>query len=362
MSTLSFSITKNNFFNVATNGSGDYKFTGADFPLPNNIGTTGTLADLINMVGNNITVSYDVHAVGNVSGHLCRCTYTLSVNASMYDGTRVQNIELANTPHESNDGRHIDTGWIGLGYSGPSLIYELASSQSKSGDGCGCAFESYGGWKDIIISIRANVIVYAVQYCTASGQQNIHNDFCYHFMSDYITKNGSTQEIDTYMKNYCSTKYPTQGLDIFNDPNNFDAKDYNICACNMNQSYYNTFLQSVESRFQNLDIGNLRANCLLPACVLSNFKSSNLDKCLAVPPCLEIVEINNSSIVGPVTVNQNAQCQQMFIPGSKPGPPGPSPGPSPASVGRPGWEYIIILLIIVIVILALIGTSVYYFE
>lgn len=120
------------------------------------------------------------------------------------------------------------------------------------------------------------------------------------FVSDYITKNGANQETTTYMQQYCTQKYPTGGLSIFGELINTDPKDY--------QQFELTF----KNQFPSLNLGSIRPNCLLPACINSPFKNNELDNC-PIPQRLEIVNIDNSDITGKVIINQNVNCSKYGI-------------------------------------------------
>jgi hypothetical protein len=169
-----------------------------------------------------------------------------------------------------------------------------------------------------------------------------------------------SQQLSDALATYCQQKYPGKTLSIFNDPSSMDPKDYNLCACNMNDVYYTSFLESLDRMFPGLkaSLGSIRAQCLLPACSISSFKKTGLDNC-PVPQCLEIANIDDSNIAGNVTVNQNANCKQYGITPQPPSPPGPSPGPMPPGPIPPGpavspWDKYKILIIISIVAVILI--------
>ncbi len=329
MSTNKFEIQINNALSPAANGSASTFFQPRALALPSNIpGAPATLQDLINLVGpNNISINYYASADGNVSQHDCEAQYTLNAYGRLADGTTTGYTALYTTGADAGSGGPVSTGWIPLITNTTSAITTFSTVETcvdnTSGIGCSCRFESFGGWSRVGVSLLIQATVDLVAYCTASGTQNINSDLCYNYMSDYITANGATQEITDYMKAYCAAKYPTQGLSILNQPIQIDPKDYNICACNMNDEYYQTFEQSIKSQFPNLDLGSIRPNCLIPACVTSTFKNNELDNC-PIPQCLQIVNINDSNIAGQTTVNQSQNCTQYGItPSSPPGPPSP---------------------------------------
>lgn len=362
----SFSFVIDNFLTLSSSGGGDYKFTASDYNLPShNVqmipGMPDNLFTLIAEIPSPyLIITYDVSGSGNLGGHECYMTYTLYTDVSFYDGTQIKGTEITASDYAPNNGGQINTGWINIPYTGSSAMYNIVFWQACNGSGCGTC-PSYI-WGSIKMSLRVNVTIRAVEYCTLTGTENIHGDFCYNYISNYMVSNANSsslymQSIAKYLNEYCTTKYPTQGLSLFNDPNTVDAKDYNLCACNMNESDYLTFLESLKSQFPNLSIGSLRANCLLPACDISTFKPQSLGGC-PVPQCLNIVNINKSDIAGPVTVNQNADCTSIGITNS-PGAPStdyipPSPPQSTKSVSNTSKIIIIVVTVIVVVIIAII--------
>ncbi|AUL77469.3 mg777 protein [Tupanvirus deep ocean] len=342
----SFSIYKNNILNCDSHGNASASFGASDLPIPTGVisGAPSNLHDLVSQVGANaVTMSYYAQANGKVSSHDCWATYTLYVQGRLSDGTSTSKIGITRTSNDPGKGGSVSTNWQALTTNTNAVITYLGSQEDCNGSGCGCKFESKGGWDGVSISLRIDVTVDLMTYCTKG--QNIYQDMCYNYISDYITGVGPTQQISDYMATYCNTKYPSGTLSMFNDPTKMDSKDYQICACNMPDQDYQQFYQSIEGQFPNLDLGSIPANCLLPACVTSPFKSNKLNGC-PIPQCLEIVNIDNSNIAGPVTVNQGANCTKYGIQPSPPGtpaapgtlPPAPYSPPSAGPPSQPSGE------------------------
>jgi hypothetical protein len=259
----------------------------------------------------------------------------------MEDGTTTPSTAVVATSFDPGSGGPVNTDWVQFNYTGSSIITKISTDQicnESGGGGCGCTFEKKGGWSGVTISLLVDVNINMVSYCTTPNQLNMHNDICYNFMSDYIVNNGATQAITDYLSFYCATKYPNATLDLFNTQ--FDQKDYNICACNLAQSNYDQFEQSIKSQFPSLDLGSIRPQCIFPPCVNSTFKGIELDNC-PLPLCLQIVDIGQNNSAGNVTVNQNANCSQFGI----------TNGSTPSQSSSKYSKVIIIIIAIIVLIL-----------
>jgi len=356
MTTYSFTINKNNVLVPDAYGNGSVVFTVDQLPIPitDLAGLPQNLFGLINLVGpTNIKMAYYARAYGTVSSHACFATHTLYGFAGLSDtqgkiSTQTPNTGLASTSNNFDAGGYVDSGWQSLQYNGPLMISSFTSSDGCVGscDPVFCQFATLGGWKQMQISLRIDVTVTLLNYCLTPNQYNINSDLCYNYMSDYLNsgKNPPTQEITDYLKNYCATKFPNKGLEIFNDESIIGVKDYNICACNMDDKYYNQFIQSLKGQFPAMNLGSIRPACLLPECVNSKFKNNQLDGC-PIPQCFEVVNISNSGISGNVNINQNSNCATYGIPA------GTNPTPT-------FWDtykvYIIIGIFLLVVIIAFI--------
>ena len=354
----SFSIYSNGILNPDSNGNGTVTINQSTLTVPQNVipGAPTTLADLTN-AGVALTLSYYIQATGSVSSHDCWATYTLYVSGTLPNSVNINKVAIAKTSNDPDRGGSVNSGWQPLITSTTGVIQTITSSSDCTGSGCGCAFQSKGGWKGVTIDLRIDVVADLLDYCTQG--QNISQDMCYNYISDYITSQGPSQAISTYLADYCANKYPNGNLSLFNDPSILGQKDYAICACNMPDQDYQQFYQSIDDKFPNLALGSIRANCLLPACVTSPFKSNELDGC-PIPQCLEVVDINSSNIVGNVKINQSANCAQYGIMGP-PAPPGtvppmpPVPSTNGSFLGKYKWWILgIIVLMILIIILIIV--------
>lgn len=354
MATISFSIERDNIYKTDRNGSGSYTFNPVDFPLPTTnvrgISQYTYLIDLLGAVGNHVTLTYQLKAAGYVHGHTCSDTrYLLAyVNIS---GATYPRVELARTIHAS--GYDTDGAWIDVGYSGSSLLTSFSTYQDCSGSGCGCIWGSNGGWNKMYISLLINVNIDLIAYCTTQGKTYIYNDLCYYNLADYVTQHGSESTLDTYMSEYCHKKYPNATLDMFNDKAKMDPKDFDICACNMPQDLYDDFTASLKKNFPNMAIGDLRPNCLLPACIVSHFKPSGLDKC-PVPQCFNFVNLHGNDISGNVVVNQDNKCVQILGHYAGPGVPPNSPTHHIRHFSYAGNGTILIIIALAIALLLII--------
>ncbi|QGR54209.1 hypothetical protein [Moumouvirus maliensis] len=361
MSSYTFQIYLNDVVGVSSHGKSNYVINQDNVLIPSPPpGIPKKLQDLVNAIGSDaISFTYYVLATGSVSSHDCFCTYTLMVNISMQDpqnpgrNIKSSSIGIWSTSHDPDNGGSVNSGWQPVISGVPNLITGIDSHEKSSGSGCWCAFERYGGWNNVKLSIRIDATINLINYCTKMGENNIHSDMCYNYISDYITKNGADQQITTYMQDYCSRKFPTGGLSNFNLPLTIDQKDYNICACNMPDQYYQQFEQSIKGQFPDLNLGSIRPNCLLPACINSAFKNNELDNC-PIPQCLSVVDINNSNIVGPTTINQSQDCSQYGITTNNIPQPNPSPNTNPVNHSF-NYKWIVVLIISIILIILIIA-------
>lgn len=366
MASSSFSIYSNNVLTCDSHGNGSVNFSANDFQIPNGIlpGSPATLQDLFLLIGaGNILINYYIQATGSVSSHDCWSTYTLYVQGTLGDGSFTNEIGVWATSNNPDSGSSVNSGWEILLTGADSIISSLSTHENCNGSGCGCAFESKGGWSNVSISLRTDVTVNLLDFCIGTGPNFVYNqnDLCYNYISDYITNTslGPTQPITSAMQNYCTQKFPNSGLDIFNLPATIDSRDYKLCACNMPDQLYQQFEQSIKGQFPNLNLGSIRPNCLLPACINSPFKNNELDNC-PIPQCLEIVNINGSTISGPTTINQNQNCSKYGIMGgtTPPSPP-PSPTPSQPTLNNfwskyKWWIFAFLFIIIALLILVII--------
>ena len=358
-----FEIYKNNIIKCDSHGNGQIVFSATDFPIPP--GTITGLPDnvdsLVNLVGpNNIAISCYAAAKGSVADHDCEATWTLYVSGYLKDGTPISTTGIVSSSDDLDSGGPINTPWVPIlsnGSSSPGIIKTMTQC---SGSGCWCGFFIYGGWSNAVVSLKLVVTINLVNFCTTMGQNNIKSDLCYNFISDYINNQsfGPTQEISSYLKDYCARNYPNGNLSLFNVGSNMDPRDYYICACNMPDQDYKEFLQSISGQFSSLDLGSIAPNCLLPACKTSPFKGIQLDNC-PVPECLLITNVNDSNISGPVTINQNANCSKIGI--KSPNSNSNANGPQSRTrkiidkiKGVKWWVWMIVAIIIIIIIITIV--------
>jgi len=361
--TYTFSFVIDNFLTLYTGGGGSYIFGANDYNIPSTYvlpGMPDNLTNLIALVPSQyLSLTFAFSGTGNLGGFDCDRQYTLYANVSFYNGERVENTLITQSSPNSNRGGYIDTGFITIPHTGSSALYQVTFYAACSGSGCGCV-PAYI-WGDIKMSMKVTVSIAMINYCTETGTENIYGDFCYNYIASYMVQNQkssspSMQGIATYLNEYCTTKYVNKGLSLFNSPNDIDNKDYNICACNMDKGDYMTFLQSVENQIH-VSLGSIAGQCLLPACKESSFQPGYLDGC-PVPQCLNIVNINESNIAGPVSINESADCTQYDISNTIGAPPVSEsyipPAPAPQKTIESNAKIIVIVVVVVIVVIVIV--------
>jgi hypothetical protein len=357
--TIQFTLTLPNVIHCDKYGNGSKTFTEEDLAIPSGTiqGNPSNLFQLSSMIGSeHLSINYYAKPSGSVSYHDCGANYVLYAQGELTQGQLTSMVELFSTDRQPYGGS-ISMEKIPLATDSKNIITSLKSFEKCYCGffcGCGCRFESFGGWSsasiDLIIEVSADLFA----YCTTGD--NIHNDMCFSYISDYIKSNPFKQkEVDIYMSDYCKRKFPNQGLSIFNQPIKIDKRDYEICACNMPEEDYRQFETSLKKQFPELNLGIIKPNCLLPACNLSSFKPSNLDNC-PVPQCLSIINVTDNNIAGPAVINSSINCSQYGITGGS-GPVTPSPEPSPEEETflQKYRFYIIGILVIVLIIILIIA-------
>ena len=174
------------------------------------------------------------------------------------------------------------------------------------------------------------------EFCLSPGNEaRIGTPLCKNYLASYITKNGSTAEIDHQVQNYCSAKYSGFN-DLFGtnplNPTGLtpdQANDLPICACNIRargendpnatvlyDRYFSDLTQKVPG-FGNL-FGNLGIvdKCALPVCASATFHPLPIPigGC-KVPQCITIIDVtNNGTINGNVEISTNQNCGQIVNP------------------------------------------------
>lgn len=356
-----FTIQINNVINCNTNCDKSATIPASSLIVPQNIlpGAPPTLTELVRMVGPNaVSISYYAKATGSVSSHDCWATHAIYAYGKLDDDTKTNQIALAKTSNNPASGGSINGDWIALASNTSSVINKLYTEDKCTGSGCWCRFESKGGWSDVKIDLRIDVVVDLLSYCTIGN--NIHGDMCYNYIGDYIVANGATQKISTYMKEYCNAKYPGESLAMFNDNGVAmnDPKDYQICACNMPDEEYKKFFNSVSGLYPEIAIGSISPNCLFPACVNSSFKGAQLGGC-PIPQCFANVTIKDSDIGGDINITQTNDCTSYGVTtqntndNDKPDV-SYTPGSSQSFFEQYKWTIFVLVLLMVILIIAVI--------
>lgn len=387
-----FTLTLNNVINTQRNGLGNATFNESNLIIPRANLLTGMPSSLpllaVTLPAEYITFRYSNKLAGRVFGHTCWRADELKIYAfvkNVHTGGTIRlppagEVNLITTP--CSPSRSLDDPImafsaakppiISFEYAGPGVISSLHTFGHCEpciikGDLNGCNTCEFGGF-EVSISLIIDVTIDMVAYCTKGS--NIHNELCYNYMADYLPRYGSNTTIDSYLTSYCSSKFPNKDLSIFNDPNDtgiIDKRDYDICACNMDQKNYDIFLNHLNEKLHTtISLGSIKPNCLFPACLLSHFKNSRLGlpkvgagPC-PVPQCLNIVDMHGNNIIGDVVINQSADCKSYGIgvpPSEKTSPSGPSITPNVITYNTFTYVYIIagivLLVIIIIIIIAI---------
>ena len=369
--TVKFSIYLNDLFRPSAEGPGSAVISPSMLKIPADVlyGAPATLEELINMVGPlAVKMNWYAKASGSVSEHACFATYSLHVWGDAYvppattGGQSIPSVVVWETEHMPSQGTQITGDWVKM--TGPTdKVLRQVYTDDECDDtslGCGCFFPTLGGWKDAMISIRVDVEVAMVTYCTTGT--HIHDDMCYNFIANYIDDFGVTQQISTYMGEYCKAQYPDGDLSMFNSIEAIgDEKDYHICACNMPLEYYDEFYRSAQGEIEGLNIGSIKPACLFPPCVTSSFMPLYLEKC-PVPQCLNVVVLDGNDIQGDVDVNQEANCEMYGITeesASSSGTPS-TPTDSESKSKIPSWVWWVVGAIAGLLLLAALGGLGYY--
>lgn len=307
-------------------------------PLPANVvalGAPSNLQQLVNLVGvNNVNISYFAQANGTVSGYNCNnCAYYLNVKGN-WDSTGSNSAIRDTTIYTTNSGgsQTISSPWVALPTNGTAVVMSKirVSGEDNDSSACNVCTGTNDIWDNVQVSIKISVTVNLKNYCTIMGSNNIHSDACYYYMSDYMVANaGGDTAIQTYLFDYCNRNFHNDDLDIFNIPPtlntpNMDTKNANICACNMPQSEYTAYENSLLGQYPGMNLGTVKPNCIFPQCKMSTFQTIDLDQC-PIPDCFQATIITDNIINGPVAVTNDADCTTVGVP-----PTGTPTGPPPA--------------------------------
>ena len=183
---------------------------------------------------------------------------------------------------------------------------------------------------------------------------------CQDFIANYIQNSGPMSQIDNSLNNYCQSKYAGFG-DLFSSTS---LLDQNLCACHMPQKQYQNFEAQLEQTYPNFGNLGVVAQCMVPNCASSPYKSVITTGKCNLPQCLNITDFNNNGTFdhSNVVINQNSKCANLV--GSSPSPaPTPSSTPSLTPSSTPSstpiksfWDKykIIIISLIVLILLAII--------
>ena len=144
---------------------------------------------------------------------------------------------------------------------------------------------------------------------------------CKPFIQNYISNNISHIKYDKKFKEICKnlsvnpTNYKnyTNGSDPLLDN---DIKE--LCACNMDESIYDTFFETFANEIPTVRSANIGSKkCIFPECVTSLYRPTELsgfNKCPKIE-CINVTQINNDgSLSGTVTISQTAECPNITDP------------------------------------------------
>ncbi len=333
-----------------------------------NSGTSLTLTDAYNRIGSKyITIGYSCSLNGQVNTTLCPCTTTLTAQAiqpyspNNFAGTSEKMTSIVSVPTSGNDTYNGDK-WIPLYTNVNWLMQSLNVGTTYSDNNCGCAFDN--PYFNLYLNLKVDVFINLRNFCTISGRTNINYPICYNYISNLCTSgNGCDSQISAYLASYCNSKYPPpeNGLNIFNRPLDITDQDYNLCGCNMPQTDYDVFEQSLVGQdVPAAYLGSVDPHCLVPACYQSPFQPATLDNC-PVPQCLNVTSINNSNISGNVHIDQSQECQEIYAGPAAPGSPSlPSPSPTPITTDESFWSkywWLVLLIFFIVVIIIIIITT-----
>jgi len=171
-------------------------------------------------------------------------------------------------------------------------------------------------------------------YCNvnAVSKLSLADPMCYNYMGGYASAYGMNDDIQNAVSGYCAAQYPNGTLDAFNEGCSLPGDDCNICACNLDQSNYQTYTDSLSDQIVILD-SDAPQNCFLPACAASDYR----EKACPTDQCLSNVTVTATNAVQPgVVVGNTGDCPQLVRYGPTGGPTaGPTGGSSGGSSGEP---------------------------
>lgn len=196
------------------------------------------------------------------------------------------------------------------------------------------------------VNITAQMSVTFTIICTSTpgalNTSNLETGFCLNFCRDNISnmnvcfpqfnnycftetggtpvifENGGSNGCNTFFTTYLGSQGPGPNAALDTNLNKacgnidtldeFNAESQNIqtiCACHINQEFYNNLLTSIR-QLPGGSLIDLPAQCLFPPCVNSVYKPDLTGKVCPSIPCVQITEINNNGdIGGGATINQS---------------------------------------------------------
>jgi hypothetical protein len=143
-------------------------------------------------------------------------------------------------------------------------------------------------------------------------------DACKIYAKQYMATNVSHPQYDKIFRNICKTlnvdasnyKNYTQGVDP-----QFDLEIKNMCACNLDDSIYNNFLDSFAAEIPTIKAANFGSKkCIFPECSTSEYKPTEIlgyNTCPSID-CINVTQIdNNGRIIGGLTITQTSDCPNL---------------------------------------------------
>lgn len=181
MTTVNFTINKNNLFACDNYGKGSATIGPSDMVIPPNslpayLSANTTLSQLMSTLGaNNVTIDYYVAASGAVSNYagIDGTTFTLNVNGTTNDSVNIAPVVVART--SSSSGGPITSAWIPFLMKSNKLVSTISSHGTCTAGDCAILFQSLGGWNQAVISLSAQVSVNLAPYCAIHTTQCAQN-------------------------------------------------------------------------------------------------------------------------------------------------------------------------------------------
>lgn len=344
-------------------------FTNDSFPLPSNVQTADikTLSDLINYVGSSyVSTTYMVGFKGTLNPSMCASGCRAYVNVASVTSRSPSISDFSQIYSSANNITENSPVYteMPMDYD-PDTITQLWQNTSFSGDTKCFSCDNSTLYSNASLWMKINVYVNMYDWCTVMGSDNIANNFCYNFIGKYCSSSslGCDAKISTYLQDYCSRTYPypSNKLDIFNDPDKL-GNDYNICACNMDPLNYTEYGNSLQNNSDPPVAVAVPAQCVFPACKMSNFIPNSLGGCPG-PTCVNAIVLSGNNIEGDPDFEQNNEdCYQYVTDTGNP----PSDPDQASTDSQPFWTkwwfILIIIILLAFLIIAVIGGIAYYIN